>query len=304
MRLFVGVTDRGWYQHLRALRPDDLNYWRPSGSGFRALAPGDPFLFKLHAPWNAVVGGGFFVTAVRVPVSGAWMAFGPANGVADVGQFVAMMRRYRGADDGCGAADPVVGAILLTQPYFFDEGEWLPAPSDWHPSTVLGRVYDVGSGIGRELWLGVRERLAAAGVDAPDPSATPDARHDWVCERLGPGSFRVLVTEAYGRRCAVTGERLLATLEATHIRPLHRDGPNRVDNGLLLRADIRRLFDQGLATVEPDLRFRVSERVRGGHTGGGYDALDGRELVALPDRYDQRPARAFLEYHRSAVFRG
>lgn len=31
--------------------------------------------------------------------------------------------------------------------------------------------------------------------------------------------LRVLVTEAYGRRCAVTGERTLPALEAAHIKP-------------------------------------------------------------------------------------
>jgi len=55
VKMFVGVTDHQWFQRLRALRPDDVNFWRPSGRGFAALEPGDPFLFKLHAPWNAIV---------------------------------------------------------------------------------------------------------------------------------------------------------------------------------------------------------------------------------------------------------
>jgi putative restriction endonuclease len=37
--------------------------------------------------------------------------------------------------------------------------------------------------------------------------------------RLGQGAFRLLVTDAYQRRCAVTGERTLPVLDAAHIRP-------------------------------------------------------------------------------------
>jgi hypothetical protein len=93
--LFVGVTDRGWYDHSHAMRPDDVNFWRPSGTNFRALSPGDPFRFKLHAPWNAIVVGGFFVEAIRMPVWQAWMAFELRNGVADLDEFMTRIDRYR-----------------------------------------------------------------------------------------------------------------------------------------------------------------------------------------------------------------
>jgi hypothetical protein len=45
--------------------------------------------------------------------------------------------------------------------------------------------------------------------------------------RLGQGAFRLLVTDAYGRRCAVTGERTLPVLDAAHIRPI----PSAADCG-------------------------------------------------------------------------
>src|SRR5215211_3132406 len=63
--------------------------------------------------------------------------------------------------------------------------------------------------------------------------------------RLGQGAFRVLVTEAYTRRCAVTGERTLPALEAAHIQPFSKLGPHLTTNGLLLRSDLHKLFDLG-----------------------------------------------------------
>ena len=49
--------------------------------------------------------------------------------------------------------------------------------------------------------------------------------------------FRVAVTDACGRACAITGEHSLPALEAAHIRPYASEGPHDMANGLLLRAD-------------------------------------------------------------------
>jgi putative restriction endonuclease len=70
-----------------------------------------------------------------------------------------------------------------------------------------------------------------------------------VWPRIGQGVFRIAVTDAYGRACAVTGEHSLPALEAAHIRPYAAEGLHDVANGLLLRSDLHRLFDKGYVTV-------------------------------------------------------
>ena len=82
MKLWVGVTDEDWFTQLSRLRPDEVNFWQPSGSrAFRALEPGELFLFKLHSPKNFIVGGGHFVRYSSLPASLAWDAFSEKNGV-------------------------------------------------------------------------------------------------------------------------------------------------------------------------------------------------------------------------------
>jgi hypothetical protein len=49
---------------------------------------------------------------------------------------------------------------------------------------------------------------------------------------------------------------------SAHIREYAREGPHEVRNGILLRADLHRLFDKGDVTVTPELRLEVSERLR------------------------------------------
>jgi hypothetical protein len=74
MPLFVGVTGGDWFRHLAAIPAiDEVNVRQPSGSSqFRALAPGEVFLFKLHSPRNVILGGGVFAHMSRLHVSLAW----------------------------------------------------------------------------------------------------------------------------------------------------------------------------------------------------------------------------------------
>jgi len=125
-----------------------------------------------------------------------------------------------------------------------------------------------------------------------------------ILPRLGQGSFRVMVTDAYRRKCAITGERTLPALEAGHIKPFRESGPHKVSNGILLRSDIHRLFDTGYVTITPDYRFEVSRRVREEYENGrDYYALNGRQLI-IPPMKEFQPAGEFISWHNENVFRG
>jgi putative restriction endonuclease len=122
--------------------------------------------------------------------------------------------------------------------------------------------------------------------------------------RLGQGTFRVAVTEAYRRACAITGEHSLPALEAAHIRSYMADGPHRVANGILLRADFHRLFDQGYVTITTDHQLLVGKRLRRDFANGrSYYPYQGK-LIDLPRRETDQPAREYLEWHRETVFLG
>ena len=64
INLVIAVTDGDWFDMLRQ-RPNlaEVNFWAPSAAKFRALQPGELFLFKLHAPRNVIGGGGIFAYA-------------------------------------------------------------------------------------------------------------------------------------------------------------------------------------------------------------------------------------------------
>ena len=90
---------------------------------------------------------------------------------------------------------------------------------------VSGKAYDADEQGGQSLWGEVEQRLQARGVTESPATFAAIASHaqgkpQIVLPRLGQGLFRVVVTEAYDRRCAFTGERTLPVLDAAHIRTI------------------------------------------------------------------------------------
>ncbi|MCC7411920.1 MAG: HNH endonuclease [Gammaproteobacteria bacterium] len=302
MQFWVGITDGEWFRFLAARRPQEVNFWQPSQRAPRRMEAGWPFLFKLHSPDDYIVGGGYFVRFTALPCFLAWEAFRENNGVLSLAGLIERTARYRHAAQTAGT---VIGCNLLSEPFFFDRADWIPCPRNWSANIQRGLTYDTADTHGAGLWNAVLRKLqhidarSAETVEAPRFGAEFLAR-----ARLGQGTFRILVTDAYHRRCAVTGEKTLPALEAAHIRAHAEAGPNRIDNGLLLRADIHRLFDDGYVTVDPDLRFVVSRRVREEFENGReYYRFHGAALANLPDRDTEHPSRAFLVWHNERVYK-
>jgi putative restriction endonuclease len=303
MDAYIGVTDFDWYRTLIA-QPgiDEVNFWKPGGEQtFAALPAGGLFLFKLHAPRNYIVGGGLFAHFTRLPISMAWEAFGIKNGATSLPELRARVERFRRIHSS--QDDYSIGCILLEQPFLFAERDWIPAPSDWKPNIVQGRRYDLSSRMGQDLWEQVTARLQVRpSLQVSEPSSPRFGHPVEVLPRLGQGSFRVVVTDAYERRCAITGERTLPALDAAHIKPYSAAGENRVPNGILLRSDLHRLFDRGYLTVTPDLRVRVSPRIRQEFENGRHYYEMDDWAIRVPPRQDFRPDTRALEWHAETVF--
>ena len=302
-QFYVGVTDARWFRYLAARAPDEVNFWIPSPkAGFRALPESGLFLFKLHYPENFVVGGGFFVRYTRLPLTLAWDAFGNKNGVESQADFLAALRRFR--RDAHPAQN--VGCVILAAPFFFPREQWIPAPASWSKNIVRGKGYGTDSEDGRDLLAAVRQRLHGIGEtdDLLDTETEPDRPLRLIRGRLGQGAFRALVTDAYTRRCAISGERTLPTLEAAHIKPYAESGPNRTENGLLLRSDLHRLFDAGYVTVTPERRIEVSRRIKEEFKNGrDYYRYHGSRLEVEPRDPSEKPDSGYLGWHNEHVFR-
>jgi putative restriction endonuclease len=302
MRLRVAVTDNNWFRFLRSLPDvDEVNFWKPGSKQTVRGLPGEPLLFKLHSPENYIVGGGFFVDFVFFPWSFAWEAFGQKNGTATQEDMRRGLEKYRNHPIG---PNDQIGCILLRDPFFFDEPLWIPAPPDFSMN-IPQKSYDTETPAGRRLWNEVTARLqgtsqgiAVAARELSGVYGDPVS----VRRRLGQGTFRMLVTDNYQRRCAVTGEKALPVLDAAHILPVGKGGQHRLDNSLLLRTDVHRLYDKGYVTVTPDGRFLVSRRLKDDFDNGEPYMPFNDKRIWMPGDPVSQPNREALEWHAEEVF--
>ncbi len=313
MRFYLGVTDSDWFRKLRALQPEDVNFWQPSGRRLTGLEPGEPFLFKMKAPYDRKIGGvGFFSTFAAFPLGIAWDAFDLRNGCADKNELREKIVRYR--EKNHVAPDPLltIGCIILTDPVFFRDDEMPPIPADWDDHTVTGKFYSMREGLGARTWEAIQERLEARRfMERPaeesaftETSADPQWRDVISRVRVGQGAFRLMVTEAYKRACSITGDHTLPVLEAAHIKPFSASGPHAVSNGLLLRADLHKLYDEGYLTITEDYHVEISPALREEfHNGRIYYELHGKRLASLPERPLELPGRDYLRWHNVNVYK-
>lgn len=230
-------------------------------------------LFRLHSPRNFIVGGGFFTRFIQLPLSLSWEVFGEGNGVRSLSEMRDRIAKYRRVPIEP-TENPTIGCILLAEPFFLRDAEWILLPLDFSLNIVQGKGYDSEEGAsGRALWEAVTERLARRVTANSDPGPATIATVEsvrygepmLVRPRLGQGTFRVIVTDVYERRCTITGERTLSVLEAAHIKPYGVGGPHSSENGLLLRSDLHTLFDQEYVTVDAD---QLKVVIRQSHSRG------------------------------------
>ncbi len=260
------------------------------------MARGVPWLFLLRGT-NEIWGCAFFSAFSLMPVGVAWETFGLANGFGDFSSFLRKIAKLKGTSE---SAVGGIGCAVLSSPEYFD------APIQYDD---FGRMYGPVKSFDARSELGSKLRAAMAARIQRNPEASAIisggmGKPVLVVPRLGQATFRIELEKQYEMRCAVTGERTRPVLDAAHIKPFSIVREHSLRNGLLLRKDIHRLFDDGYVTVTPDRRFRVSKAIRDEFENGrDYYALDGRAIRETLS-FEARPAHEYLEWHSRRRFKG
>ncbi|MBC7508620.1 MAG: HNH endonuclease [Ferruginibacter sp.] len=314
MRFYLGVTDNNWYKYLSEINPEDINFWQPSGTvGFKVLQSGAPFLFKLKSPLNVIGGVGFFSSHTFLPMSIAWDTFHNRNGCSTYDDFSKMILNYRSDKYNI---NPTIGCIVLNNPIFFKQEDWIETPSDWGKNIVQGKSYDSEDLMGKGIWERVEKLLEKylyiqsanereSQFILEEPTFPAYGNLILTKVRLGQGAFRVLVTDAYSRKCSITGEKTLPVLDAAHIKPYVESGPHFISNGILLRSDMHKLFDGGYLTITNDFKVEVSSRIKEEFQNGKeYYKYHGNDLLILPDREIDKPNENYIDWHNTNIYRG
>lgn len=311
MKFWVGTTDSRWFEFLAYRSFDEVNFWQPSiRPPFTNAINGMPFLFKIKRPHNHIAGGGFFVKHSAIPLNLAWEIFGQKNGASSLAE----LRDLLGPLAGSNTALQEIGCQIIANPVFLNQDQWLPDPPGWSSNIVRGKMYDSTLADGADIWshigpLFTQQQLPLvtgttgnllSSVQQELPKFGPEML---IKPRLGQGAFRLTLTDAYKRRCAITGESTLPVLEAAHIVPYANEGSHDIRNGLLLRADFHKLFDAGLVSIAPDMTIRVSPRIREAwFNGKAYYRLENQPLAVIPDNPLHQPDPDRLNWHFKNTF--
>lgn len=114
--------------------------------------------------------------------------------------------------------------------------------------------------------------------------------------RVRSQAFSDLVKRAYSQRCAVCGEarkdaRQRPEVQAAHIYPVEKEGPDDIRNGVALCRLHHWAFDGALLGLGTDVVVRVFAAGRG---VPGIAEYDGRPLAVVPERAEHRPHELFL----------
>ncbi|MEO6608382.1 MAG: HNH endonuclease [Aestuariivirga sp.] len=116
--------------------------------------------------------------------------------------------------------------------------------------------------------------------------------------------FRQHVLNAYDRRCAFTGLRIIngggrPEVEAAHIVPVEHNGSDSIKNGIALSGTAHWMFDAGLLALSDDFAILKSR-----HINYDFDhLLNSSGKAILPRDPEQWPGRNNLKWHRENKFK-
>jgi putative restriction endonuclease len=305
--VFVANTDNAWFDFLSSEgNMTEVNFWSPGEMSFRALQPGEMLAFRLKSPRNKIGGFGIFSGYSRLPIQMAWETFGRGNGVSSLEGLRGAIAQLRTNVAVLPSTD--IGSTVLVQPVFFPSRLWFDVPESWSPSIQRGKRYPTENAEGLQLWERLLETAKLCSTtNASGFTSQGQARFGnptLIIPRLGQGAFRVAVTEAYGRQCAITNGKVLPALDAAHIKPYSDGGLHLKSNGILLRKDIHSVFDAGYVTIKEDLTFAVSNKVKEVFNNGEeYLRLHGARL-RRPDLRADWPDVDLLRWHNKARYLG
>jgi putative restriction endonuclease len=276
-----------------------VNFWKPSGKSFHAVAEGDYFFFKAKKPINHVVGGGVYGGYAISTLSEAWRSLGEANGADSYERLAKLVKK---------GADPVIGCTFVHNPVFYRQKDAFSTPPDWSSNIQTGKSYDMSDRRYAAYFAELMQFMPRSTAElAPDVSWVDDGPVFGVPHltptRIKQNAFRLVVSTAYQNRCAITGSKIRPALQAAHILPVTEGGKNRLDNGLLLRSDVHAMFDGGYLGVDPAYRLRVSPRLRDDFGNGEQFYAQAGQDIALPEHRADRPQREYLEWHLDTVFK-
>ncbi|NUQ81212.1 MAG: HNH endonuclease [Bacteroidetes bacterium] len=286
----ISPTDIEWFKFLRTEGLNsEINFWTPTPWNVSRLASGDKLYFMLKSPIRKIGGYGQFVEYKNMSVNDAWNKYGFKNGCTSKQDLIDRLDKYKASNssDERSVTDSEIGCIVLTNAVYYDDDKFLDLDNyeiDFSRFIVKIKYYNENDPLEIATESMVKEfELLPTTLEKLKKSRL-------VTERKGQGNFRAIITTAYSNKCCITNETTPELLEAAHIQPYFDENSNHVKNGLLLRVDLHKLYDNGLLYIDESFKIHISPEVKSEY----YQKLNGT-TIRLPENINLHPSKEALK---------
>ena len=293
----ISPTDLDWFHQLRAesLEDDVINFWTPTPWNLKKISRGDNYYFMLKSPIRKIGGYGKFLEYKIMKASEAWKIYGRYNGVENLSELIDRTSKYASKHSTKTITnDPKIGCIILEKPIFFEDTDFIK-PEDlgttFAKQIVTIKIFEEGKKkIKAEPIIEIRKgfKLVKGGKGK--------RRKVTQKERKNQDKFRKDVLKAYNNKCSITGIKQKEVLEAAHIQQYINEESNYIENGLCLRADIHKLFDSGLISIDKNYKVVISPLLE----KTAYKKIKGKK-IRLPKEKSHYPSSEALRYHNKSL---
>lgn len=295
----IAPTDLNWFQQLRieGVHGDVINFWTPTPWNISRLKKGDKLYFMLKSPIRKIGGFGKFVEYKNMKAHEAWKKYGRDNGVENLGQLISRTDLYKSKHTKNPLiSNPEIGCILLKDPEFYDD-------EDFKSEKLLGINFPKQVVKIKYFKTRKQEIFKETEVKVDKSFDLIDgnkAKRKQLTqkERKGQATFRRNILNIYENSCAITEIKQKEVLQAAHIQAYVNEESNHIQNGICLRVDIHKLFDNGLISIDSDFRVVISSMRKSTE----YEKINGKK-IKLPKNKSYYPSATALENHNKLVFR-
>lgn len=292
----ISPTDTNWVEFLKTSELNSyVNFWTPTPWNVKNLNINSRLYFMLKSPIRKIAGFGEFVEYKNLSAFEAWKEFGYRNGRSSKEEFIKSIQNYidKNSEKFGGKSIDIntyeIGCIILKNCEYFEEDNFIDLEEleIKFPKEIVKIKYFY------EYDSILNILSEKNNFDFNLLSEERDDQRRYIKTREGQGGFKGKVLRAYNNRCCISQETIPELLEVAHIQNYKNKDSHHIQNGIILRTDFHKLYDNGLVFIDKNYSIHISSLI----TNEYYRQYHGKK-IKLPSNEHNYPSKIALELKR------
>ena len=286
----ISTTDNNWFKFLKDNDFNSfVNFWTPTPWNIKTIKNGERWYFLLKSPIREIGGFGEFSEYKNLTAIEAWRLYGHKNGTDDLDQFIKNIQLYINKNRFSGTKIDIenyqIGCIILKNCQFWEPEDYKKAEDyqiEFGKQVVKYKYF--------EQYDPFKIEESNSNSDFNLLKEPREIYKKEINQRQGQSKFKGLILKGYKNKCCISGEVCPELLEAAHLQKYIDRRSNHIQNGILLRVDLHRLFDNDLLIIDQNYVIHISSIIQ----NPIYTQDEGCK-ISLPDNTYEFPSKTSLE---------